>query len=264
MLLVLLLFQAARYLIFSLPPASANRPFYPDTGALIWADSIRGIAPSNPYTYTYDPNTLGDYQGYMLGLHPEEIDRLILYRLKGGIINRSQDFQRITGISDSMMRKMAPRLHFETATPLRKKDKTEKKNLSRWVVGDLNRVTADELKSIRGIGPVLSERILKFRNYLKGFLVNTQLYHVYGLDSAVADRILERYQVLEPPQVTKININRAEAGELGQLVYLNWRLARKIVAYRKRHGPFENLDELTKIEDFPKDKIDQIKLYLSL
>ena len=36
------------------------------------------------------------------------------------------------------------------------------------------------------------------------------------------------------------------------------------MAYRERKGGIKSFDELTEIQDFPADKIDIIKLYLSL
>src|SRR5690606_33714388 len=48
-------------------------------------------------------------------------------------------------------------------------------------VKDLNTATAEELKSVNGIGDKLSARIVKFRDRLGGFLVDSQLYDVYGL-----------------------------------------------------------------------------------
>ena len=227
-------------------------------------DSLRGIAQTEEYNYRYNPNTLGDYQGYMLGLRPREIDRLLLYRIQGKQITNKEDFQRVTGISDSMMEHIAPRLRFIRPAPYEKEGTSKVGKKAGILVNDLNTASADDLMTISGIGPVLSRRVVKFRNRLNGFQVNAQLYAVYGLDSAVAGRVLERYQVIQAPEVKAININLASAEELTELVYFNWALARKIVVYREHHGPFENLDELTKIQDFPGDKIDQIKLYLSL
>ncbi|MBT8321616.1 MAG: helix-hairpin-helix domain-containing protein [Eudoraea sp.] len=45
---------------------------------------------------------------------------------------------------------------------------------------------------------------------------------------------------------------------------MSWEVAERIVMFREQHGPFETFGELTKIEDFPSDKIKRISLYLSL
>tara|TARA_B100000513_G_scaffold143562_1_gene65919 strand:- start:121 stop:543 length:423 start_codon:yes stop_codon:yes gene_type:complete len=54
---------------------------------------------------------------------------------------------------------------------------------------DLNQASAAEWADLPGIGPVLSRRIVKFRDALGGFASLNQLHHVYGLDSAVIERV---------------------------------------------------------------------------
>ncbi|MGB5482042.1 MAG: helix-hairpin-helix domain-containing protein, partial [Eudoraea sp.] len=128
----------------------------------------------------------------------------------------------------------------------------------------INLATAEELKAIYGIGVKLSARIVKFRDRLGGFMVNEQLYDVYGLEEEVVLRILEEFQVKEQPEIERININTATKREMEQLIYINQDLAFQIVTYRDSVGIIRSFNELTQIEDFPVNKIDRIKLYLSL
>ena len=77
-------------------------------------------------------------------------------------------------------------------------------------------------------------------------------------------RILEEFRVKQQPTIERININTATRGEMEQLIYINQNLAIQIVNYRDSVGIIQSFNELLKIEDFPADKIDRIKLYLSL
>ena len=129
---------------------------------------------------------------------------------------------------------------------------------------DLNLATREELMAISGIGEVLSARIIKFRDRLGGFLVVDQLYDVYGLEPEVVAKALERFEVVSLPEVEKINLNEASAEELSRLIYISPELARQIIGYRQRNGSIDSFDELSAIEDFPADKIERIRLYLSL
>ncbi len=95
-------------------------------------------------------------------------------------------------------------------------------------------------------------------------MVNEQLYDVYGLEEEVVLRILEEFRVKEQPAIEMININTATRREMEQLIYINQNLAIQIVTYRDSVGIIRSFNELTKIEDFPANKIDRIKLYLSL
>lgn len=57
---------------------------------------------------------------------------------------------------------------------------------------DLNRVTAADLEKIPGIGPVLAERIIRYRQNNGGFVRVTELPMVEGVGSATYHR-LSRY-----------------------------------------------------------------------
>ncbi len=85
-----------------------------------------------------------------------------------------------------------------------------------------------------------------------------------GMEEDVVLRILEEFRVKEQPAIERININTATRREMEQLIYINQNLAIQIVTYRDSVGIIQSFNELLKIEDFPADKIDRIKLYLSL
>ncbi|WP_235856471.1 ComEA family DNA-binding protein [Flagellimonas oceanensis] len=131
-------------------------------------------------------------------------------------------------------------------------------------VKDLNSATAEELKSVCGIVGTLSERMVKFRDRLGGFLVDGQLYDVCGLKPEVVERALLKFQVLKPPWVNEININKAGVEELSRLIYKNKSLAFNIIEYRDKNGLFASLQELSQVDQFPTKKLDRIALYLSL
>lgn len=226
--------------------------------------------------YPFNPNYITDYKGYTLGMSIDEIDRLHVFRAQNKYVNSSEDFQKVTQVSDSLLKVLAPYFKFPEWT----------KNLKQSSVGsgappkrnkvgnspekpvvnflDLNTATAEDLRSINGIGPTFSERIVKFRKVLGGFLVNEQLEDVYGLEPEVVQRVLRKFKVVSKPNVEKINLNKASVNEIAKLVYIKYGVAKEIVDYREKHGAINSFDELKDIVDFPFDKIDRIKLYLTL
>lgn len=131
-------------------------------------------------------------------------------------------------------------------------------------VRDLNRASAAELQAVRGIGPVLSARIVKFRDALGGFRHASQLLDVYGLPPEVARRAARQFPVVQPPPLRRIDINTASVEELAALVYLDWQMARDIVARRDTLGPYESLEDLRAIGSIPGGRFERIALYLSL
>ena len=267
LLLIILMLQGAYYFISS-RPSKTNELLVLNESEQAQLDSLRNsIALHSEKIFPFNPNYINDYKGYQLGLTIEQLDRLQKYRSAGSFVNSAAEFQLVTQISDSLLQVLAPYFKFpewnkrNSSANYKSEIKPSSKNVE---VLDLNTASAADFMQISGIGPTLSARIVKFRDRLGGFLVEEQLYDVYGLDAEVVKRTLERFQVKTVPKVEKIAINSASAEELAKLVYINFDLAREIVAYRNLNGPFSDLDDLSNVTSFPEERFERIKLYLTL
>ncbi|SHH00670.1 ComEA family DNA-binding protein [Flagellimonas flava] len=230
-------------------------------------DSLKNAQPSEHKLtmYPFNPNYISDYKGYTLGISPEELDRLFVYRREGKFVNSKKEFQAVTKVSDSLLAAISPYFKFASKNQRYNKSYKERRKLEPTKrVKDINSATAEELKAIYGIGDKLSARIIKFRDRLGGFLVDDQVLDVYGLEPQVAQRVLDKFKVLQPPKISKININKATVDELSRLVYINHAMAREIVRLRMEKGKIESFEELFNLNEFPINKIERIKLYLSL
>lgn len=280
LLLLIVLFQVGYFLANSFYSPHEPTVFSENIEVQAGIDALKEKAEiaDVPKVYPFNPNFITDYKGYSLGMSVSEIDRLHEFRAQNKFVNTSEDFQKVTQISDSLLRVIAPYFKFPDWTkksktiPAKRKDSkfsenapvSEKKPSTDVVLKDLNSVTANELRAINGIGEVLSKRIVKFRNRLGGFLVKEQVYDVYGLPPEVTKKVLRKYKVFNAPEVAKININTATVEQIAAIVYIRFDLAREIVSYREANGPFSSLNELKNIERFPAEKISRIALYLSL
>ncbi|MCF8716076.1 helix-hairpin-helix domain-containing protein [Joostella atrarenae] len=216
---------------------------------------------SNYTIYPFNPNYISDFKGYSLGLTSNEIDKLLAYRAKGLYVNSKEDFKKVTGVSDSLLKTIAPYFKFPVFKPFVRKEKSAKKVVVRL---DINGATKEELIAVYGIGEKLSERIIKYRSLLKGFYFKDQLAEVYGLKPEVILQLWKKFEIKDLPEYNQYNINNISVRELSSLPYINWELAIKIVSYRTEHQKINSIAELTKIEDFPTDKLNRIELYLSL
>jgi len=234
-------------------------------------DSLNKIAieQKKPKLYPFNPSFISDFKGYQLGMSIEEIDRLLEHRSKGKYINSVSEFQRVTKVSDSLLATISPYFKFpdwvdkQGSVSTTNNSSNRNRSIVKFTsVQDLNLVSIEELKIIQGIGDKLSERIINYRNSLGGFLVNEQLYEVYYLDPKIADKILERYQVITRPKIEKININGASFKEVLSIVYIDYELTKKIFDYRDEVAEIQSLEELKQIEGFPIEKFDRIALYL--
>jgi len=276
LILIIVVLQIGYFIFQSFPSYDSRSSFSQDLNTQAKIDILKenALRKDSVKIYPFNPNFITDYKGYILGMSVEEIDRLHAFRAKDKFANSTEEFQSVTKISDSLLKVISPYFKFPEWTKKRSRQYTVKsKQYSKsyikpktenFEIKGLNAVTAEELKVVSGIGEKLSNRIVKFRDRLGGFLVDDQLYDVYGLEPEVVQRALERFKVLNPPQIKKININSASVEMLTELIYLQRNVAINIVRYRNSKGSIDSFEELSKIENFPAKKIDRIALYLSL
>jgi len=129
---------------------------------------------------------------------------------------------------------------------------------------DLNTADTTQLKSVYGIGTILAVRILKFRDGLGGFVKREQLNEVYGLDSAVTDKLFEVSFIAEGFEPRKINMNTATEKEFSSHPYIKKFMANAIVAYRFQHGNFSSVEDIRKLDRLRDDDINRILPYLKV
>ncbi|MFI0429997.1 ComEA family DNA-binding protein [Mariniflexile sp. HMF6888] len=235
-------------------------------------DSLRlaEIEERKPKTYPFNPNYITDYKGAALGMTNEEIDRLLAFRKQNHWINSVKQFQEVTKVSDSLLKAISPYFKFPewVTNPIPRpeyKQTYSDKPKTFQQKQDLNKATAQELQKINGIGEVLSERIIKFRNkFPGGFIDNVQLQDVYGLTPEAIERINEAFIVKTPRPMKKIVLNKATVDELVTIQHIDYNLAFNIVEQRQLREGYKSFEELKKVKDFPINKINIIKLYLSL
>src|SRR5690606_501460 len=143
-------------------------------------------------------NYLTDHKGYALGLSTKELDRLFSFRKEGKFVNSAETFQEVTQVSDSLLDIISPYFKFPEWAKVRDSRQNGSQSMAKrepLSIKDINSAAPEDFMGIYGIGATLSKRIVKFRDRLGGFLVNEQLYDVYGLKPEVAQRALLRYQV---------------------------------------------------------------------
>lgn len=126
---------------------------------------------------------------------------------------------------------------------------------------ELNSCDSSLLKTLPGIGPVLSARIIKYRNLLGGFADKDQLKEVYGLSAETFSLISNRVKA-DPSMIRKININTADYRQIIRLPYFEKEEVSAILKYRERRGRIGGLDELVGNSILSKEKGENVRLYL--
>lgn len=135
-------------------------------------------------------------------------ERIVKYRDSKKGFNNITELKKVYGISDSLFSALLPRLTISkkpeevkqkpreikyASTDVKTTNITPLKEDKPFQKIDINTATAKELKTLKGIGNVLSERIVKFRDSKGGFETLEELNDVYGIEDslylALADRI---------------------------------------------------------------------------
>ena len=238
-------------------------------------DSLKTLALENrkQKLFPFNPNYITDYKGEQLGMSLKEIDRLLAFRNTNKFINSKKEFQEVTKVSDSLLNKISPYFKFPdwvvnkrkqtSAVSSRRTKQSEfeyKKSISTI---DINKATAEDFKTIRGIGPAFSERIIQYRSKLQGFSFESQLNEVWGLDKEVVEKVVSIFKIIEKPTIKKVNVNTVTFKELLINPYIDYELCKKIFNYRDEVAELQDISELKNIDDFPLKLYDRIVLYLS-
>ena len=129
-------------------------------------------------------------------------------------------------------------------------------------VVDLNRCDTAELIRLPGIGPVLSVRIIKYRNLLGGFYTVEQLKEVYGLPVETYDLIKDQIFV-DSLVISTINVNVADFKTLIRFPYFDRNEVSSILKYRDYKDGIGDLNELVDNKLITKEKALKLKSYLS-
>jgi competence protein ComEA len=216
--------------------------------------------------FYFDPNTVSAEQLVTTGLPQSICERLVKYRNAGGKFYKTEDFRKLYGIHDNMYEVLAPYIRIEHAEKqphnIAKNDINEAQpKYSRPVIKpfDINTADTATLSQIRGIGPVLAQRIVNWRQKLGGFHSAAQIEATYGLSPEVSAELLQ-YAIINKANIKKIKINEVEKLYHPKLPY---HVAKAILAYRSQHGAFANADELRKVKLLDETLLNELLPYLS-
>ena len=228
-------------------------------------DSLQGLKDNqHPKIYPFNPNFLTDYKAYQLGLSLQELERLKSFRATNQYLNSALEFKQITKISDSLYQTLIPYIKFPDWTQGQKKfNNYQKTDFSKTItIININQATKEDLMKIRGIGDKISDNILNLKQKLGAFVSLEQLKEIWGINDEVYDQLNKHFKVTyDEKDLKKININQLKMSDLSKFHYFDYKIAKEIVVYRSHHNTI-NFEDLTKINNFPIQKLEIIKLYL--
>ncbi len=191
--------------------------------------------------FDFDPNVVSSEEIENLGISNDVRRVWINYLAKGGKFYRKEELKKIYGLDSITYNRLEPYIFIknERSRPFGS-DRLIDKNESPI---EINTATRAEFERLKGIGPVLAERICKYRNLLGGFYSVSQLSEVFGITDSLV-KVNENLMSLNKSMIEKININQADFRTLSGHPYISDYEANAIIHYREWKGFIESLNEL--------------------
>ncbi len=248
------LFIASKFYFYSAPVVLSSN----DTVAVGKKTEFRPKSYRVPI-HQFDPNTLRSDEWIAMGLEEKIAHRIIKYLSKGGRFDKAADLRKMYGMDSLFCNLMENKIDIQNKEKQllngnhKRKDtlysprKFAPRVFTARSLLELNAANEMQLIEVRGIGPTLAARILKYRQVSRGFLRKEELRKVFGIDS-------EAY-VLIAPQVTvdanlvrTLKLNSATVEELSAFWCIGKKRAKAIVAFREQHGDFSSPKDLLKTQ----------------
>ncbi len=233
-----------------------------------WEEKKDSVDEIEIQLFTFNPNTATKEDLLNLGFPSNLANRIDNYRSKNGRFIIKSDLIKIYGMDTALYTRLYPFIDLPVEKPIKTfESKTPKENKPTTVSKekfDLNLADTTQLVRIYGIGSKLSQRIIKYRNALGGFVSMGQLGEVYGLDTTVVAELNKKAFVSPDFSPNQLAINSVTEKELAIHPYISNKLAKAITAYRFQHGNFTSLEDLTKIALVDEAFYTKIKPYLTL
>lgn len=222
------------------------------------------IRKKNDISYfKFNPNHLSRSSWRKLGFSDKQIDVIYKYESKGGKFLKKEDLSKIYVIDEQKYKALESYIDIplELVSGNEKVSDQSKISQKTLISFDINSADTIQLKQVKGIGSVLSNRIIKFRDALGGFHRVEQLQEVYGLSSECYQELLKHIS-LNPDGIKQLDLNSVTVEELQKHPYINRKQAQLIVNYRNQHGAYKDFTSLEKLHGLEPEFLRKIAAYL--
>jgi competence protein ComEA len=210
--------------------------------------------------FRFDPNTVSAGELKRLGLSSRQINTFMNYRSHGGKFYRKEDIEKIYGLSPRLCARLIDYVTIGK-DPVMWEKPAKEDEITGTVSIEINGADTAALMQLKGIGPVLAARIIKYRNLLGGFYDVNQLREVYGISDSLLTMISQGLYA-DPVGIRKLDLNKAEEGVMSRHPYIGRYTARGIIAFRREADTIKNINELIFNGLITKQTLEKLKPYI--
>lgn len=227
-----------------------------------WIDSSRNSSSINPLR-AFDPNSDSVDSLIAKGVPSEIANNIFNYRVKVKQYAKPEDLKKLYKIDSSHFELLRPyivigRFKSEIGREApRPKAKTKKEvELLR-----MNSASKEEWRELKGIGKVLSARILAYKELLGGFSQKEQLKEVYGISDSLYSAI-SQHLILDSTQLSVLNVHTASYRELLRHPYISKAMVDELMKWRSHSSDENNQQQFWSINGFNTEASKRLKPYL--
>ena len=212
------------------------------------ADANRAAAHK---LFFFDPNTISVEGWIQLGLRPATAKTIQHYLAKGGRFRKPEDIRKIWGIRQEQADRLIPfvqlnALRFSAAEKMILTTEKKQQFTAKSQPLDINQAAVEDWQLLPGIGPVLANRIVQYRDRMGGFSTVLQLKKVFGITDTLLQQLAPFLQV-NLNTLPKLDLNKVSITMLSERTGISPAVARGILIYRQQNGPFQSVEDLKKI-----------------
>lgn len=214
------------------------------------------IVIDNTNIRPFNPNNQPAEFWIQIGLSPKQAGVIKKYEAAGGRFRSHHDVRKMRVISDDVYTRIEPYLLFETVGSV------DSRSPETFAIVNINQADSAGFLKLRGIGPHLAGRIVRYRNRIGGFFSPKQLTAVYGVKDSVVQMNAERMDTTGFRPV-KLNVNTLSVKELLKVYGMTYESALTIVKHREKNGFFRVVSDLRKFNLVNEELYTKIAPYLT-
>lgn len=219
-----------------------------------WSNNVRVAevikqSKSKDTVFKFNPNSESIKRLQLLGFSNLAIVSLLKYREAGGVIKSPDKLSQIYGVDSILYKRLQKYIVLDIKrVGTGSKNKLENVSFNNSHTEEVNEGSAQadkprliiEINSadtamfalLKGIGPVLSKRIVSYRKKIGGYYAIKQLAEVYGLSQKVIDYNLP-YLEVDESALQPMDVTSASLRQMKNHPYLDFYMAKEIYESRK-------------------------------